>query len=137
MDPQKGRDMTAELTALALAALLQALQFAAYSVTANMQVGPKYAMGPRDTPRQLTGLAGRLQRAMNNHFEGLILFTIAVVVVTLSDQSNAVTQLAAWVYLLARAAYVPAYALGLTPWRSLIWMAGFFATIVMIVAALL
>lgn len=129
--------MTAELTALALAALLQTLQFAAYSVTANMQVGPKYAMGPRDTPRQLTGVAGRLQRAMDNHFEGLILFTIAVVIVTLSDQSDAMTQMAAWVYLAARVVYVPAYALGLSPWRSLIWMVGFFATIAMILAALL
>jgi len=129
--------MTAELTALTLAALLQALQFAAYSVTANMQVGPKYAMGPRDTPRQLTGLAGRLQRAMNNHFEGLILFTIAVLVVTLSDQSTAVTQMAAWIYLAARVAYVPAYALGLSPWRSLIWMVGFFATIAILIVALL
>ncbi|MFD1509678.1 MAPEG family protein [Lacimonas salitolerans] len=129
--------MTAELTALTLAALLQALQFAAYSVTANMQVGPKYAMGPRDTPRQLTGLAGRLQRAMNNHFEGLILFTIAVLVVTLSDQSTAVTQMAAWIYLAARVLYVPAYALGLSPWRSLIWMVGFFATIAILIVALL
>ena len=68
--------MTPELTALALAGLLQAAQFALYSVLANLQVGPKYAMGPRDAPRQLTGAAGRAQRALNNHFEGLIFFTI-------------------------------------------------------------
>lgn len=129
--------MTAELTALSLAALLQALQFVAYSITANLQVGPKYAMGPRDEPRQLTGVAGRFQRAMNNHFEGLILFTIAVVVVTLSDTSNSITQLAAWVYLGARILYVPAYVLGLSPWRSLIWFVSFFASMVILLVALL
>ncbi len=129
--------MTAELTALSLAALLQALQFAAYSITANRQVGPRYAMSPRDEPRQLTGAAGRLQRALINHFEGLILFTIAVVVVTLSDRSNAVTQMAAWVYLGARVLYVPAYVFGLSPWRSLIWFVGFLATLAMLVMPLM
>lgn len=129
--------MTAELTALTLAALLQMLQFVAYSITANRQVGPRYAMSPRDEPRQLTGTAGRLQRALTNHFEGLILFTIAVVVVTLSDRSNAITQMAAWVYLGARVLYVPAYVLGLSPWRSLIWFVGFLATFAMLVMPLM
>ncbi|MDK3073375.1 MAPEG family protein [Sedimentitalea sp. JM2-8] len=128
--------MTPELTALTLAALLQTLQFAAYSIAANRQVGPKTALGPRDTPVQLTGMAGRLQRAMNNHFEGLILFTIACTVITLSDQSTDLTAACAWTYLAARLLYVPAYALGLTPWRSLIWFAGFLATLLMLLAAL-
>ncbi len=128
--------MPAELTALALAGLLQMLQFALYSVLANRQVGVHYAMGARDEPRQLTGAAGRAQRAMNNHFEGLILFTLAVVVVTLSNQSTPVTAACAWVYLVARAAYIPAYQFGLAPWRSLIWMVGFGATLVMLIAAL-
>ena len=129
--------MTPELTVLALAAILQAVQFTLYSVTANLQVGPKKAMSPRDQKIELTGGAGRLQRAMNNHFEGLILFTLAVVVVTLSDQSTAFTAACAWVYLAARFAYVPAYYFGLSPWRSLIWMAGFFATALMLVASLI
>ena len=87
--------MTPELTALVLAALLQIAQFALFSVLAQRQVGPKYAASPRDTPRQLTGYAGRAQRAMNNHFEGLILFTIAVVAVTYADQTSALTVLCA------------------------------------------
>jgi uncharacterized MAPEG superfamily protein len=129
--------MTPELTVLALAALLQVFQFVLYSITANLQVGPKKAMSPRDEPIHLTGAAGRLQRAMNNHFEGLILFTIAVVVVTFSDQSNVITQFCAHLYLIARILYVPAYVQGLAPWRSIIWMVGFIATVVMLVSALL
>ena len=129
--------MPPELTALTFAALLQVLQFFAYSITANRQVGPKVAMGPRDTPVQLTGTAGRLQRALNNHFEGLILFTIACVVVTLGGQSTPFTAACGWVYLLARVLYVPAYALGLTPWRSVVWSVGFLATTLMLIAALI
>jgi uncharacterized MAPEG superfamily protein len=129
--------MTAELTALALAALLQVLQFVLYSVLANMQVGPRYAMGSRDTSRILTGAAGRAQRALNNHFEGLILFGIAVGVVTLSDTANASTALAALIYLVARVLYVPAYMFGLVPWRSVIWGFGLVATVYLLIHALL
>ena len=129
--------MTPELTILTLAALLQVLQLCLYSVTANLQVGTKTAMGPRDAKIELTGTAGRLQRALNNHFEGLILFTIAVVVITLSGQSSPLTATCAYLYLGARILYIPAYAFGLTPWRSVVWGVGFFATITMLVAALL
>lgn len=131
--------MTPELTALALAGLLQALQFILFAVPANMELGTGYTSSARDRPpsRQMSPVTARLQRAMNNHFEGLILFTLAVVVVTLGQQSSAVTQTAGWVYLAARILYIPAYALGLRPWRSLIWAFGFFATLTMIVAALL
>ena len=129
--------MTPELTALALGALLQAVQFTLYSVTANLQVGPKTAMGPRDEKVELTGGAGRLQRALNNHFEGLILFTIAVVVVTLGDKATGFSVICAWTYLGARILYIPAYYFGLTPWRSLIWFVGFLSTMLMILSALI
>ncbi len=131
--------MTPELLTLTLAALLQALQFTLFAIPANLELTPRYTSGPRDLPpnRPLSKTTARLQRAMNNHFEGLILFTIAVLVVTLADQSTPATQTAAWIYLGARFLYIPAYAYGWTPWRSAIWGAGFFATLFMLIAALL
>jgi uncharacterized MAPEG superfamily protein len=128
--------MTPELTVLVLAALLQALQYAAYAVAANRQIGVDRALGPRDEPIQLTGTAGRLQRALNNHFEGLILFTIACLVVTLSGQSSALTATLAWVYYGARILFIPAYVFGWVPWRSVIWAVGFFATLAMLLSVL-
>ncbi|WP_149142624.1 MAPEG family protein [Gemmobacter caeruleus] len=131
--------MTPELTALALAGLLQATQYLLFAIPANRDLGMGYTSSARDRPpsRQLSRFAGRMQRAMNNHFEGLILFTLAVTVVTLGGQSSPVTQGAAWVFLAARLLYVPAYALGWRPWRSVIWGIGFFATLTMIVASLI
>ena len=131
--------MTPELTVLALAGLLQAGQFALFAIPANMQLGTGYTSSPRDRPpsRQLSLRTARLQRALTNHFEGLILFSLAVVVVTLGNQSTAVTQYAAYTYLAARVLYVPAYAFGLRPWRSAIWAVGFIASLTMIVAALI
>lgn len=136
--------MTPELTVLTYAALLQVVQFALMSITANLDVGPAKTLSPRDPARLgkpvqelLSEKPGRLYRALNNHFEGLILFTIAVVVVTLADQSTSVTVTAAWVYLIARIAYVPAYYFGWVPWRSFIWFAGFLATVTLLSAALI
>ncbi len=131
--------MPPELTTLALAAILLAAQFIPFSIRANAELTPGYTTSPRDKPpsRQMSVLTGRLQRALNNHFESLILFTIAVVVVTLGNQSTPTTQNAAYTYLAARILYVPAYALGWKPWRSAIWAIGFFATFTMITASLI
>lgn len=131
--------MTPELTALALAGLVQVVQYAAFAIPANVELGTGYTSSARDRPpsRQLSVITGRLQRALNNHFEGLILFTLAVVVVTLGNQSSPLTHAAAWTYVAARILYVPAYAFGWRPWRSAIWGMGFAATLTMIVAALI
>ncbi len=129
--------MPVELTALALAALLQVVQLGLYGVAANLQAGPAYSLGPRDEQRPLTGIAGRLQRALANHVEALILFAVAVVLVTLAGKASPLTAGCAWAYLGARILYVPAYAFSWSPWRSLIWTVGFLATLIMLVAALL
>lgn len=129
--------MAAETTALALSALLQAAQIGLAGASMNRDVGARWNAGPRDTQPEFSALTNRLRRAVANHFEGLILFTIAVVLVMLSDAGNALTTLCAWLYLLARIFYVPAYAFGWSPWRSLIWAVGFVATMVMIVTSLL
>ncbi|MGI1663938.1 MAPEG family protein [Palleronia sp. KMU-117] len=129
--------MTPELTVLAFAFLLQVVQIGLYSHVARAQVGTRTALLPRDEPVVLSGLAGRAQRAMNNHFEGLLLFAVAVTVVTLSGKASGTTAAMAWIYLAARIAYVPAYLYGWVPWRSLVWTAGFLATTAMVIAALL
>ncbi len=131
--------MTPELTILTLAALLQVVQFALFAIPANLELGPGYTSSARDRPpgKPLSEKTARLQRAMNNHFEGLILFSIAVFVITYSDQGSAVTAFCAATYLIARIAYVPAYYYGLRPWRSLIWAIGFFATVLMLLTALI
>ena len=131
--------MTTELTVLTLAALLQGVQFVVYAVPANRELGPGYTMSARDRDpsRALSDRTARLGRALDNHFEGLILFGIAVGVVQMSAQNTAFTAACAWVYLIARVLYVPAYAMGLRPHRSLIWVIGFAATMLMLLAALI
>ena len=128
--------MPVELKILGYAALLQFVQFILMAIPVNLQLGVRYTAGNRDEQRQPTGVAGRLKRALDNHFEGLILFTIAVLIVVLGDAGNRVTEYCAWTYLWARVLYVPAYVWGVFLVRSLIWSVGFLATAVMLVAAL-
>ena len=132
--------MTPELIVLTLAALLQVGQIFLMAVPANLELGQGKTLSPRDFGKledQVSANTARLFRAMNNHFEALALFTIAVVVITLSDQSTAFTTACAWAYLAARVIYIPAYAFGWRPWRSLIWFTGFLATTLVLLVALL
>lgn len=131
--------MSIELTALTLAALLQFVQFGIYAVPANLELGTGYTMSPRDRDpsRQMSEKTARLGRAFDNHFQALILFAIAVGVTQMSGHNSPTSAICATVYLIARVLYIPAYALGWVPWRSFIWFAGFAATLVMLLAALL
>lgn len=135
--------MTPELTVLALAGLLQGVQFALMAVPANIELGPGKTASPRDPQRlgkplieQVSVKTGRLFRALENHFEALIMFTIAVVVITMGDKGTGFSAACAWTYLGARVLYVPAYYFGWTPWRSLIWFVGFLSTMLMLMSAL-
>jgi uncharacterized MAPEG superfamily protein len=128
--------MPVEIKVLGFAGLLQFVQFVLMAVPVNLQLGTAYTGGNRDEERRATGVAGRLKRALDNHFEGLILFTIAVVVVVLGDASSPFTERCAWIYLVGRILYVPAYASGVYLVRSIIWTLSFGATLAMLWAAL-
>jgi uncharacterized MAPEG superfamily protein len=134
--------MIPEVRVLALAGLLQAAQYVVMAIPANRELGPGKTLSPRDPARlgrplmeQVSPVTGRLHRALTNHFEGLVLFTLAVVTLVLSGKANAFTAAMAWTYLAARVLYVPAYALGLVPWRSVVWFVGWLATVAMMAVA--
>ncbi|MFK8081761.1 MAG: MAPEG family protein [Granulosicoccus sp.] len=136
--------MIIEIKILALAALWQFIQFVLMAVPVNKEVGTDKTLSSRDTQKlggsiqsQVSERTGRLIRALNNHFEALILFTIAVVVVALSGESSIVTVVCSWIYLISRVLYVAAYAFDWVPWRSVIWGAGFVATAVMLLTVIL
>lgn len=128
--------MSTEVAVLALSALLAAVQLAVLSLVANRQMSSRWLVGPRDEPRAVPPMVGRLTRAFDNQVEGLVLFTAAVAAVEFSGANGPLTATAAQVYLAARVLYGPAYAAGI-PWiRSIIWSFGFVATLAMLIAAL-
>lgn len=132
--------MTPELTALALALLWQGVQFALVSVPANRELGTEITLAPRDDGPLVDKVGprtARLARALDNHAAALTLFAPAVFLVEITDSGTALTATLAFAYLAARVVYVPAYAFGWRPWRSIVWMVGFAATMALAAVSLL
>lgn len=132
--------MTPELTALALALLWQGVQYVLVSVPANRELGAKVTLAPRDDGPlcdKVSSRTARLSRALDNHATALTLFAPAVLILVITDSTSALTAVLAFGYLAARVVYVPAYAYGWQPWRSIFWMAGFGATMALAAVSLL
>jgi uncharacterized MAPEG superfamily protein len=98
--------------------------------------GRAWNASPRDTPRDPGLKGGRALRAAENHVTALLLFAIAVLTLAVTEQFNGWTAFLAWVYVLARLLYIPAYVQGWSPARSAIWLVGFGATALLLLAAL-
>jgi len=130
--------MAVELQVLALAVLLAGVQLALFAVPANRELGVDYTAGPRDAPppRPMSPRVARLQRAFQNHVENLVLYAAAALAVVVGGKSSALTEGAAILYILARAAYVPTYTSGVAYLRSAIWAVGWLATMALAAAAL-
>jgi uncharacterized MAPEG superfamily protein len=113
--------LTTELVCLALACVLGLIQMAWAALAARGQQGLKWAAGPRDEPRPVTGVAARLQRALANYLETFPIFAAAVLMVLVSDSRGSLSEWGAIAYLVARIVYVPLYAAGIPRIRSLVW----------------
>ncbi|WP_373356071.1 MAPEG family protein [Pseudoroseicyclus sp. CXY001] len=131
--------MTADLFNLGLACLIVVANWLLLVWVGWRDVGRRAATGSRDDAAGLrpSPLTNRINRALTNSYQALALFTAAVVLVVLSDSAMGLTAILGWVFLAARAAYIPIYALDLNPWRSVVWAIGLVATLGLIVLALL
>ncbi len=129
--------MSSELNILALYGLYTAIIVLAQVTGALGQVGMGYLLSSRDEHRTMTGITGRLDRALTNSVTAMALFAPAILLLAVKDEFSAATLTAARVFLVARVLYVPAYALGLTGVRTLLWLVGFAATVVLFLMALM
>ncbi|MBP1805346.1 MAPEG family protein [Rubellimicrobium aerolatum] len=129
--------MTAELIALVVAAFIQFLHIgvSGYFMNATPE-GRAWNQSPRDIPRDPGLKGGRAQRAAENHVTALLLFATAVLTLAVTDQFTGWTAVLAWVFVLARLLYIPAYVQGWSPARSGIWAVGALATALLLLAAL-
>lgn len=115
--------MPFELIQLLIAVLLVPVHFAPFAVLANIELGPAYTSGPRDTPMSgLSPVCGRLKRAYENYLESLPWFAIVMFTAHLAERADVVVTTCGWVYLAARVAYLPAYVSGVPLVRSVIWL---------------
>jgi uncharacterized MAPEG superfamily protein len=114
--------MTTELTLLGWTLVLAIVQVLLPAMFRNRETGTAYNAGPRDDPGPPEGVVtGRLKRAQANLFECLPLFAAAILIAHVAHREGALTLWGAWIYLMARIAYVPLYGFGVPMVRSLAW----------------
>jgi uncharacterized MAPEG superfamily protein len=130
--------MTPELAALAATAMIHLAVMSWSQKALEDDIGHDGNVGTREGLEfRLSERTKRLRRALSNHVENTGLFLTAVVLVSLTDTNSIFTATCAWIYVGARAAYIPAYAFAWVPWRTRIFSLGLVATVAMIVASLL
>jgi uncharacterized MAPEG superfamily protein len=115
--------MSVELTILILSVLLGVFQIFIAITAATLQRGLDWNAGDRSEPvAPLAGVAGRLDRALQNFKETFPLFAASVLAVVISGHDSEISRYGATAYLTARVIYIPLYALGIPYLRSLVWV---------------
>ncbi|MGE5200545.1 MAG: MAPEG family protein [Acidobacteriota bacterium] len=113
--------MSPDLKFLVWATALTVLQMVVAAMTATLQVGLPTLAGNRESLPDLTGIAGRAQRAHRNMLESLVLFAALVLVAQAAGKANATTALGAEIFFWARLVYAIVYLVGI-PWlRTGVW----------------
>jgi uncharacterized MAPEG superfamily protein len=115
--------MTADLWALVAAMLLAVVQLTISSVLTLGQLGGRWVAGSRDEPREVTGVSGRFVRAYRNLLEIFPQFVAALFLVHAAGAVGPLSSIGAWVFVIARLIYVPAYAFAPPGVRPICWLA--------------
>jgi|SRR5712672_1692826 uncharacterized MAPEG superfamily protein len=115
--------MTADLWALVAAMLLAVVQLTIASVLTLGQLGGRWVAGSRDEPREVTGVSGRFVRAYRNLLEIFPQFVAALFLVHAAGAVGPLSSIGAWVFVIARLIYVPAYAFAPPGVRPICWLA--------------
>jgi uncharacterized MAPEG superfamily protein len=114
--------MSVELWLLVASIVLGFVHILLQAHSMNIQRGLHWNAGPRDELMPpLTGVAGRLDRALRNYLETFVFFAAAVLTAQVANVHNAFTLWGAWLYVIGRVAYMPLYAFGVRYVRSLAW----------------
>ena len=87
------------------------------------QYGADWNMGPRDADMPPLGkIAARLERARDNFLETFPIAVVALLGVVLAGRTSEWTMLGGWLWLAARAVYLPLYWVGVKVWRTIAFM---------------
>ena len=126
--------MTPELAYLLAAAVLTFVLLLIAVSGATLQVGLPTLAGNRESIPEITGWAGRAQRAHYNMLESLVLFAILVLTARAAGVSNSTTLLGAQLFFWARVAHAIFYIAGIAWLRTAAWGVSVLGLILLFVA---
>lgn len=96
--------------------------FAAITVETRIR-GTEWNAGPRDDQdRDMPVIVGRLRRAQANFLETFPFFAALLLACMVAGTADWRVVAGGWIYLVARAVYLPLYARGTPNVRSLVWL---------------
>ena len=114
--------MSVEIRILALGALLLFIHIFVATRFKTAQYGRKWNVSARDEalpePNPVTG---RLMRAQANFQETFPIAIVALLGVVVAGKTSQWTELGGWIWLGARAAYLPLYWAGIPVVRTIVW----------------
>jgi uncharacterized MAPEG superfamily protein len=117
--------MAVELKIAALGALLLLVHIFAAVHLKTKQYGRDWNVGARDEALPpLDPVAGRLARAQANFLETFPVAIVALLGVVIAGRTSAWTALGGWIWLGARAIYLPLYGFGVPVVRTVVWTIG-------------
>jgi uncharacterized MAPEG superfamily protein len=114
--------MPIELKILALGALLLFIHIFTATRFKTAQYGRKWNVGARDEALpQPSPITGRTMRAQANFEETFPIAIVALLGVVVANRTSEWTALGGWIWLGARAVYLPLYAAGVPVFRTLVF----------------
>jgi uncharacterized MAPEG superfamily protein len=111
--------ITTELTVLGWSFVLFVAHMAVQASAALKDQGAAFNAGPRDDPPPLGRIAARAQRTFDNFKETYPIFIALVLALAVTGRSGGAAATGAWIWLVARIAYIPLYVFGVPYVRSL------------------
>src|SRR2546430_3315826 len=115
--------MTGDLWALAAVMLLAVVQLTLSSVLTLRQLRGAWVAGPRDEPREVTGISGRFVRAHRNLLEIFPQFVAALFLVHAAHAVGSLSTIGAWLSVIARLLMFPPMSSGPVGARPICWLA--------------
>ena len=114
--------MAVELKILALGALLLFVYIFTAIRFKTQQYGRQWNVGARDEALPPPSpMSGRTMRAQANFLETFPIAIIALLGVVIAQRTSATTALGGWIWLGARAVYLPLYIAGVPVVRTIVW----------------
>ena len=124
--------MTTELAMLIWAIVLGLVHAVVTGQLTVAQHGMAYGLSPRDEKKPLTGIPARIERAFANYMQTFPFFAATVLIVQLLNRHNTMTVIGAEMYVWARLAFIPLYAMGVIGVRTLAYVVAMAGIVVML-----